>query len=197
MLFAIRSRSFRGPLGSNGLRLCIAAGTMVIGGLAISAEEVAPDTGITASGFAAPGRRAPDFLLQDLEYNFVRLSEFRGKPVVLNFFASWCSPCLRELPLIQDVYEQSLGEDFVILGVGYQDSRSAIESLAEDAGLSFPIVIDGDNSVGRAYRVIGPPYTFFIDANGLVVEVVAGPLEKEVLERNLDTLVRASPTDGH
>jgi peroxiredoxin len=75
------------------------------------------------------------------------------------------------------------------VGVSFQDSRGAIELLAEEVNLTYPIVIDGDNSVGRAYRVIGPPYTFFIDAEGTMIAVIAGAMEQDVLERHLDQLV--------
>jgi peroxiredoxin len=152
--------------------------------------------GVISPGVAEAGGRAPDFLLLDLDQNPVGLAEFRGKPVVLNFFASWCSPCLKELPMIQEAHGSSGDRGFVVLGVGYQDSRWAIEELAEHFGLSFPIVIDGDNSVGQTYRVIGPPYTFFIDADGIIVEVVAGAMDADILRRNLDRLLGHREADG-
>jgi peroxiredoxin len=161
-----------------------------------NAENTEAEIGITEPGIAEAGSPAPDFLLIDLEQNPVRLSDFRGKPLILNFFASWCSPCLKELPLIQDAYLRAADQGFIVLGVGYQDSRWAIEELAEDAGLTFPIVIDGDNSVGQAYRVIGPPYTFFIDADGIVVDVVSGAMDPDILQRNLDKLLKTGNTDA-
>ena len=98
--------------------------------------------------------------------------------------------------MIQDAYLRAADQGFIVLGVGYQDSRWAIEELAEDAGLTFPIVIDGDNSVGQAYRVIGPPYTFFIDADGIVIDVVSGAMDLEILQRNLDNLLKPGKTDA-
>jgi peroxiredoxin len=164
--------------------------SIIIASAVGASEYVGADIGITRPGVPLPGAPAPDFLLQDLEQNPVRLSGFRGKPVVLNFFASWCSPCLQELPIIQAAYLRATNGEFIVLGVSFQDSRWAIEELANDAGLTFPIVIDGDNSVGQAYRVIGPPYTFFIDASGIVVEVVSGAMEQETLQHNLDILLK-------
>ncbi len=139
-------------------------------------------------GLAAVGEHAPDFILRNLDQQPVRLSDYRGTPVVLNFFASWCGPCLKELPLLQAAHV-SRGTDYIVLGVATQDSRGAVELLAEDAGLGFPIVIDGDNSVGRAYQVIGPPYTYFIDAQGMVQDVVAGAMEAADLEHRLTLLL--------
>jgi peroxiredoxin len=158
---------------------------------AVVAEQqiVGLKLGIVASGAAEPGAKAPDFRLKDLQGKPLQLSDFRGTPVVLNFFASWCGPCLTELPLLQEAHVKAETQGFVVLGVGFQDSRGAIEILAEETNLTFPIVIDGDNSVGRAYRVIGPPYTFFIDAKGTVIDVIAGAMEQDVLERHLNQLV--------
>jgi peroxiredoxin len=148
------------------------------------------------SGAAVAGARAPDFLLKDLDQNPVRLSDFRGSPVVLNFFASWCGPCLIELPLLQAAHLDAADRRYVIFGVATQDSRGAIEALADDMQLTFPIVIDGDNSVTRAYRVIGPPYTFFIDANGVVMDVIPGALKQDRLDQLLDKLINTASADA-
>ncbi len=182
-------RRYSRPKARSAPRGRIAAVFLIIVSAVSGAEDSPPEIGITTPGEPVPGGQAPDFLLMDLEQNPVRLSELRGKPVVLNFFASWCSPCLQELPLIQEAHVKFGDGQIVIVGIGYQDSRYAIETLAEDVGLSFTIVIDGDNSVGQAYRVIGPPYTFFIDTEGVVIEVVSGAMETEALELNLAALL--------
>lgn len=167
-----------------------------VASFATAAGQTETGLGVISPGVAEAGGPAPDFLLLDLDQEPVGLSQFRGTPVLLNFFASWCSPCLKELPMIQEAHVSSNDRGFVVLGVGYQDSRWAIEELAEDFGLSFPIVIDGDNSVGQTYRVIGPPYTFFIDADGIIVAVVAGAMDADILRRNLDKLLSQREADG-
>ena len=144
-------------------------------------------------GEPVPGGQAPDFVLRDLQMNLIRLSDFRGAPVILNFFASWCGPCLTELPLIQEAHLKAEDQGYAVLGIVFQDSRGAVKLLAESENLTFPMVIDGDDSVGRAYRVIGPPYTFFINSNGTVVSVIAGAMEKETLEHNLTQLLAKQP----
>lgn len=169
---------------------------VIMATVATTNGESEPDFGVTTPGIAVAGQKAPDFLLLDLEEKPVSLSEFRGKPVVLNFFASWCSPCLKELPIIQEAHVKAGNQGFVVLGVGYQDSRWAIEELADEFGLTFTIVIDGDNSVGQIYRVIGPPYTFFIDADGIVIDVVSGAMSPDILRHNLEKLLSTGRNDA-
>ena len=151
--------------------------------------DATTELGIIQAGSPEPGGQAPDFALRDLDKNIVHLSDFRGKPVILNFFASWCVPCLVEMPYIQEAHLQSEERGYVVLGVAVQDSRSALRSLSESMGLSFPMVLDGDNSVGIAYHVLGPPATFFISEDGKIVSVVAGTIEPETLEQELGKLL--------
>jgi len=151
--------------------------------------DASTEMGVIQAGSPEPGGQAPDFALRDLDKNIVHLSDFRGKPVVLNFFASWCVPCLAEMPYIEEAHLQSEERGFVVLGVAVQDSRGALRSLSESMGLSFPMVLDGDNSVGIAYRVLGPPATFFISEDGEIVSVVAGTIEPETLEQELGKLL--------
>ena len=154
-----------------------------------SKADSSVELGIIQAGSPELGGQAPDFALRDLDKNIVRLSDFRGKPVLLNFFASWCVPCLAEMPYIQAAHLESQERGYVVLGVAVQDSRGALRSLSESMGLSFPMVLDGDNSIGIAYQVVGPPATFFIDADGKIVSVVAGTIEEEALEQELDRLL--------
>jgi cytochrome c biogenesis protein CcmG/thiol:disulfide interchange protein DsbE len=158
---------------------------------AVSEQELSfSDLGMIQPGSPEPGGQAPDFALRDMDKEMVRLSDFRGKPIVLNFFASWCVPCLAEMPLIQDAHLKAEEAGYGVLGVAVQDSRRALRSLSESMGLTFPMVLDGDNSVGIAYQVVGPPATFFIDENGKIVSVVVGPIEEETLQQELAKLRR-------
>lgn len=185
-------------------RVAIALGTVLLLflGCSESSDPVAnvefdPDSetassvelGIILEGSPEPGGQAPDFALRDLDKQIVHLSDFRGKPVILNFFASWCVPCLTEMPLIQDAHLRSEEEGYVVLGVAVQDSRGALRSLSDSMGLTFPMVLDGDSSVGIAYRILGPPATFFIDQDGEIISVVVGTIEEDTLERELANLL--------
>jgi peroxiredoxin len=93
------------------------------------------------------------------------------------------------MPLIQDAHLKAEEAGYMVLGVAVQDSRGALRGLSESMGLTFPMVLDGDNSVGMAYHVVGPPSTFFIDANGKIVSVVAGQIEEDTLEQELAKLL--------
>ena len=154
-----------------------------------SEQESSVELGVVQPGSPEPGGQAPDFALRDMDREIVRLSDFRGKPIVLNFFASWCVPCLVEMPLIQDAHLRAEAAGYVVLGIAVQDSRGALRSLSESMGLTFSMVLDGDNSVGIAYHVVGPPATFFIDENGKIISVVAGTIEAETLEQELAKLL--------
>jgi len=123
------------------------------------------------------GSLAPDFLLQGLDGSEVRLSDFRGQPVVLNFWATWCAPCRKEIPQFVDAYQRFRDEGLVVVGVNMQEGKSIAQRYADDYGMEFPIVIDVDGEVGDEYRLLGLPVTFFIDREGVVRSVFTGPFE--------------------
>lgn len=168
---------------------CTEQGSTDLESGAASEQESSVELGVVQPGSPEPGGQAPDFALRDMDKQIVRLSDFRGTPIVLNFFASWCVPCLEEMPLIQEAHMRAEEAGYRVLGVAVQDSRGALRSLSESMGLSFPMVLDGDNSVGIAYHVVGPPATFFIDEDGKIVSVVAGKIEEEVLQQALAELL--------
>lgn len=134
----------------------------------------AAGTGATASGMApdpertAVGAPAPDFELPDLTGAPVRLSGFRGRPVVLTFFASWCYPCREEFTALQALHERR--DDLEVLAVNYRDIARDSRDFAERLGATFPVLLEEPNSdaVAARYGVRGIPVTFFIDADGTI-----------------------------
>lgn len=151
-----------------------------------------------ASGLIAPGcsssnqapemgKLAPDFQLPTLEGQTVFLSDYRGKPVLLNFWASWCGPCQYEMPFLQRTYEKWAGRDLVVLAVNLQESPDVVREFMADLGLSFPVLLATDPKVPLAYNVRGIPATFFIDKNGIIRDIKVGPFisEAEIEERLL------------
>jgi peroxiredoxin len=131
---------------------------------------------------------APDFLLERLDGSEVRLSDYRGQPVVLNFWATWCAPCRKEIPQFVDAYQRFRGDGLVVIGVNLQEGKSIARGYVEDYGMQFPVAIDVDGEVGDAYRLLGLPVTYFIDRDGVVRGIFTGPFE----ERTRDTEVRGA-----
>ena len=134
--------------------------------------------------------QAPDFLLYDLEGKPVSLSDFHGKPVILNFWATWCGPCVYEMPFLQQVYEEWSTEELVLLIVNIGESSSQVEGFLERYELSLPILLDIDKEVARKYYVRGIPTTFFIDKDGIVQAVKVGAFaNKEAIEDDLNKIM--------
>jgi len=111
------------------------------------------------------GSPAPDFTLATLQGEPVRLSELRGQPVLLNFWATWCGPCRQEMPTIQARYNQG---GFAVLAVDFAESRQQVQGFLDEIQVDLPVALDSDGSVQELYRVRGYPSTFFIDAQGII-----------------------------
>ena len=143
-----------------------------------------------ASGGEAPkiGETAPDFTLLDLDGKVVRLSDFRGKIVVLNFWATWCVPCRQEFPELVNLYEVNMDRGLVVVGVNLREARGTVSKFAGNFGAKYPIVIDVDGSVASQYRVLGLPQTWFVDREGVLRSQVVGLLTKGILKANLETV---------
>ena len=137
---------------------------------------------------AKEGNLAPDFLLEDLDGGDLRLSDLRGKPVVVNFWASWCRPCRKEIPQFVEAYDRFRDDGLVVVGVNMQEGKSIARQYADDYGMDFPIAIDVDGEVGDEYRLLGLPVTYFVDRRGVIRSVFTGPFE----ERRQDTEVRGA-----
>ena len=120
---------------------------------------------------------APDFRLPDLAGKSVTLSDYRGKVVFLNFWATWCGPCRFEAPSLQRLYERMAGEDFEILAVSLDDRKEVIRSFAVQYDLHFPILWDQDQKVSRLYGVTGVPFSVLIDRRGQIVFTIFGARE--------------------
>jgi peroxiredoxin len=131
---------------------------------------------LTGMGSKPPqiGGPAADFQAETPQGKPVSLSEYKGKVVILTFWATWCEPCKKEMPEIEAAYENHKEEGLVVLAVNFGEKADQAEAFAKKMGLTFPIVVDRRANIAERYGVVSLPVTFFIDPNGIIRERVFG-----------------------
>ncbi len=145
--------------------------------LIVLAFTILGEGGKAYSAVTAPevGKYAPVFDLKDINGKKVSLSEFKGKVVLLNFWATTCGPCKTEMPSMNNIYKALKDRDFVVLAVSSDTSESAVISFVSEKGISFPVLLDKDKEVYfDDYAIIGLPTSFLIDRSGVVAEKFIG-----------------------
>lgn len=183
--------------------LAPAADKEISGGNVVTTTEVpTDDTSENGNGAnAAEGNddpaeadteAAPEFTMRDTAGETLTLADFRGKPVLLNFWASWCNPCLSEMPAIQSAYDQYGDQvQFVAVnmtGMGGETETSA-QALIQQEGYTFPVYFDVDSSAAVAFGVTSIPQTYLIDAEGNIIAGVRGAMSDAVLEEGIQILL--------
>jgi thiol-disulfide isomerase/thioredoxin len=132
-------------------------------------------------------RTASDFELETLSGEKIHLADLRGKPVVINFWATWCGPCRIEMPLLQKYYDL-YSPDVAVLAINYDEPVEKVRSYIEELGLSFPILLDPHTKVENLYYVRAFPTTFFLDADGIIRYQHIGALNEAQLAAYLDQI---------
>jgi cytochrome c biogenesis protein CcmG/thiol:disulfide interchange protein DsbE len=139
------------------------------------------------------GKEAPDFRVIGLDGAPIQLSDFRGRPILVTFWATWCPPCRAEDPDIEAVYRQFQDAGLVVLAVDLGEDPVTVRNYAQRAGLTFTVALDQRNEAAGIYRIAGPPTHYFIDADGLIRDWQNGSMSKETIEKKVSAIL---PTGG-
>ena len=134
------------------------------------------------------GELAPQFVLRAPDGNLHRLDDFRGQVVWVNFWATWCGPCRRELPAMQRLANEFQDQGLVILAVDFRESSSTAQDFWEELDLELPMLLDSDGAVAEQYRLFGFPGHFFLDRDGVVHSLEMGDLTEEEMRERLAEL---------
>ena len=143
------------------------------------------ESGPDSSGRAELDKPAPDFTLQDLDGNTVRLSDFRGKVVFLNFWATWCPPCRMEMPDIEALHRKYRDRDVVVLGVDIQENANTVRAFIGEGGYTWTFALDTSGEVATIYQVRGIPASYFIDKKGIIRALSIGAMTGQTMEMKL------------
>jgi cytochrome c biogenesis protein CcmG/thiol:disulfide interchange protein DsbE len=136
------------------------------------------------------GAPAPPLALPDLQGRTVDLSGLRGRVVAVNFWATWCGPCLAEIPELAEVWRRHQGGCFELLGVAEESDRADVARAAAD--MPYPVLVDGRRQVGDAWGVPGYPHTYLVDREGRLVQVFRGAVTRRDLEDAIAPLLPSS-----
>ena len=173
-----------------GLAILVGATLVVVSGCAaIGAATPAPSSGTIVAGSALYGKPAPPFDLLDLQGQRVRLSDYAGRPLIVNFWASWCIPCQQEFPLYRNTLAEYAAQGLEVLGVVYQDTATRARAFMTSHDATWPALLDPGGKVAAAYGVLGIPMSFFVDRHGVVRAVSYGPPPAQALLQDLGQIL--------
>ncbi len=142
----------------------------------------APVRGIRA------GQLAPDFSLTSVRGTQISLSQYRGQPVIVTFFATWCTPCRLDMPGIENVYKRYWDQGLAIIAVDLGDDPRLVSRFGSDLDLTFPLMLDRDEGVGNMYQVSSIPRSFYIDPNGIIRRMIIGYVDESEIASTVDVL---------
>jgi peroxiredoxin len=135
------------------------------------------------------GNRAPDFTLEALDGSKVALRDYRGKVVLINFWATWCPPCRAEIPEIEAAFEARQADGFEVLGINVEESRETIAPFVDEFEMSYPVLLDESGRLLQTYRAMGLPMSVIVDQDGVIQARHVGFLTAADLDRYLGELL--------
>jgi len=139
---------------------------------------------------AGVGMPAPNFQLKNLDGQSVSLSDLQGKPVLINFWTTWCSPCVYEMPYLQQVYEEWSDKGLMVLTINIGESSAQVEAFMQSHDLSLPVLLDTKQDAAQAYNIQYIPSTFFIDKDGIIQEKRVGAFPNKIaIEEKLSKII--------
>jgi cytochrome c biogenesis protein CcmG/thiol:disulfide interchange protein DsbE len=159
------------------------------GGGSVRLDAGGADSEETGSARPEEGKLAPDFVLQSTDGTTYRLSELRGHPVMINFWATWCGPCKDEMPAIEEAYRAHAGDGLIVLAINVRESARLVEPYVAKLRLTFPVLLDPSGSVSDRYRVRSLPTTWLVRADGTIDGWREGAYTKRILSGRLDQLI--------
>jgi peroxiredoxin len=166
------------------IQIIIFVAVLLIGGYTIGSslfsEESIPKEGSTA----------PAFKLTGLDGKVQELSDYKGKVVVVNFWATWCEPCYKEMPAIQNQYEKWKDRGVVVLGLNLDESPVTVQTFVNQYKLTFPILIDKEFRMRNRYHVVSYPTTFFINESGKIVKISIGEMDETFIDQTLTAMLK-------
>ncbi len=180
----------------------IAVGAVIVGLVwYFDRPDAATSQAITLTASAsgpAPrvGREAPDFEVKGLDGQTYRLSDFRGRPVWINFWATWCPPCRAENPDIQEVYEANADKGLVILALSIGESTETVRGYVQRTKLTYTVGLDQTTEIAARYRIVGIPTHYFVDKDGIIRDWRIGSMSKKTMEKKVDAIIAPAAAEA-
>lgn len=166
------------------IQAIILTAVLLIGGYTIGSSLFAEDE------IPREGSAAPDFTLTGLDGKSYTLSDFKGQPVVVNFWGTWCEPCVREMPAIQRQYDKWKDKGLVVLALNLDESKVTVQSFARQYNMTFPVLFDKELRMRDRYAVRSYPTTFFVDSAGKIVKIASIEMDDNFIEQTIQPMLK-------
>jgi peroxiredoxin len=150
-------------------------------GVLLAAFVFAIYSSVTDTTVVKAGKKAPVFSLPQLNGESIKLSDLKGKAVVLNFWGTWCEPCKAEMPALQKQYEAYKDKGLVVIGINIGETPVAVEPFVKGLGVEFPILLDRKSEITKLYKIGEIPASYFLDEDGVVRDIVVGQMTEKMI----------------